>query len=76
MDFGGPIRRVARKAYRCEACHEEIEAKTLHVNYKGQWQGEWQNWRMHEECHASLEPDDLEDGFIPGTFERPESVNV
>lgn len=63
---------VGRKAYRCEWCYEQIPQGEQHAHYVGVWEGEWQNWRMHEECFGTASDDDsLMDGFVPGEGDRP-----
>jgi hypothetical protein len=72
-DFGGPTRPVAQKAYRCEWCGETIPVKERHVKYSGKWEGEFQNWRMHNECYSAADDnDELSEGFSPYEHERPD----
>lgn len=71
-DFGEILRPRARHAHRCEWCGEGIAVGVRHVQYCGLWGGEWQSWRMHDECYANArETDALQDGFIPYEAERP-----
>ncbi len=62
---------VGRKPHRCEWCYQQIEKGEKHAHYVGVWQGAFQDWRMHEECHEAYGEDDCEDGFMPGEGERP-----
>jgi len=77
---GGAVRRgfntvfwpIGRKEHRCEWCYEQIEAKEQHAHYIGVWNGEFQNWRMHEECFEDYDLNRDGDGeFMPGEGERP-----
>lgn len=49
-DFGGGGSIKARKQHYCEWCSEPIVKGEIHYQFKGIWEGEWQNWRMHTEC--------------------------
>jgi len=71
-DFGSGSTLITRIAHRCEWCGETIEAKTTAYHYKGQYEGEWQNWYMHTECHEA-HSNDLDHGgeFMPYENERP-----
>ena len=71
-DFGEGFWRVSRKDRRCEWCGQGIPKGERHYNYLGMWDGEWQNWRMHEECHEDYEINcDPFEGFSPFDNERP-----
>ena len=63
-DFGNTTHPVARKAYRCEWCGEAIPKGEKHAHFAGQWQGEFQNWRMHSECLSANESE-IAEGFMP-----------
>lgn len=74
-DFGIHKNPVAAKAHRCEWCGEPIFKGEQHYQYTGVWQGDWQNWRMHTECHDySTLNNDVDDGFSPYENERPFKV--
>lgn len=74
MDFGDTIFPIARKEHRCEYCYGPIPKGEKHSQFKGKWGGEWQNWRMHQECYDVYLGDDPIDGFCPGDGEIPERV--
>ena len=47
------------------------------VSCLGIWESDWQNWRMHEECHESATlNDEMQDGFYPFENERPKPIKV
>lgn len=70
-DFGETTKVVGRKDYRCEWCGENIPKGEAHRHYGGMWEGNWQNWRMHEECYlAGTKSDDMQDGWEPYTHAR------
>ena len=74
-DFGDSFVVIGRKEHRCEWCGQMILKGERHHQYKGKWQDEWQNWRMHNECwddhHTNYDPD----GFSPFGNERPQKVS-
>lgn len=72
-DFGDYLRPTARKTYYCEWCGQTIPAGERHHQFKGKWEGEWQNWRMHDECQAAYEAEGAGE-FYPGEQERPPHV--
>lgn len=55
QNFGSESHPVAEKSHRCIWCVERIAPGTKHFKYVGIWQGDWQNWRMHNECLESHE---------------------
>ena len=61
---------VGRKEYRCEWCGEKILCGEKHAHFVGKWEGEFQNWRMHDECHVASTCEDLQDGFSPYEYKR------
>lgn len=69
-DFGDNTFPTARKTYRCEWCGELIKVGERHVKFSGKWEGEFQNWRMHSECHSATSKDDLSEGFTPYEHDR------
>lgn len=74
-DFGEMVHPIARKQYRCEYCLGPIPIGEKHNQFKGMWQGEWQNWRMHDECYESYNKYcDMDEGFMPGEGEVPNRI--
>lgn len=49
-DFGGGDSVKARKEHQCIWCLTPIVKDEIHYQFKGLWEGDWQNWRMHSEC--------------------------
>ena len=72
-DFGESFIVVGRKDYRCEWCGEKILKGERHHQYRGIWQNEWQNWRMHNECWGGHQTNYDPDGFTPFQAERPKA---
>jgi len=71
-DFFNYTYPIARKEHRCEWCGEPIPKGEKHIHGSGVWEGDWQNWRMHNECHEiGLLNDEITDGFSPFENERP-----
>src|SRR5208282_3933714 len=64
-DFGEVTHPVGRKEHRCEWCYGPIPKGEKHARFVGKWQGEFQDWRMHNECLDASE-DTRDDGFEPG----------
>jgi len=72
-DFGTGSHHRGRKEHRCEWCGETIPKGDLFYHFVGMWEGEFQNWRMHEECHEAysmLPGIDIQDGFTPYSYKR------
>lgn len=63
---------TARKPHKCEWCAEEIAVGTKHTRATGQYEGDWQDWRMHGECFdAFMRETDHDGGYIdPHVHER------
>ena len=75
-DFTNFTHPKAAKDYRCEWCGESIPKGEVHAHFVGVWEGEWQNWRMHDECYDySTSTDECQDGFMPFENERPVKVS-
>ena len=71
-EFGNATFPTARKEYRCEWCGETILKGEKHYKYAGMWEGDFQNWRMHDECeHDAQMNGDMQEGFTPYEAERP-----
>ncbi|MEY4385606.1 MAG: hypothetical protein RLY20_889 [Verrucomicrobiota bacterium] len=59
---------------RCAWCGESIEGWSPHAHNYGYWQGEKQDWRMHEECYRVADLDGaLTAGFMLYEGQRPEA---
>lgn len=52
QDFGDGRWVNGRKPHRCAGCCSVIPKGEVHFQFKGKWEDEWQNWRLHAECHA------------------------
>lgn len=73
-DFGRSYHPKAAKNHRCEWCGETIHRGEIHYQFTGVWEGDWQNWRMHEDCFTdSYSNGDYADGFTPFENKRPTS---
>lgn len=70
MYFGDTTFHSGYKDHRCEWCGETIPKGEKFAHYKGQWQGDWQNWRMHLECSEASSTDYIQDGFEPFAYKR------
>jgi hypothetical protein len=75
-DFGEGKFVVGRKSHRCDGCLGPIPKGESHYNFRGMYDGEWQNWRMHEECHDDFYRNNDEPEFNPGDFEMPDRVSA
>jgi hypothetical protein len=73
QDFGEGRHIKGRTDHRCEACFGTIPKGVEHYHFKGQYGGDWQNWRMHEECFEKYDADG-ENEFFPGDSPMPEGV--
>jgi hypothetical protein len=49
-DFGEGLTVKANKRHQCIWCYEPIVVGEYHHRYKGMWEGDWQDWRMHLDC--------------------------
>jgi hypothetical protein len=76
-DFGETTYPVARKQHRCIWCLGPISKGEKHSRWKGMFDGEWQDNRMHMECAADLAKDNYgADGFMPGEGEMPDRIKA
>jgi hypothetical protein len=76
-DFGNITSPRARKQHRCEYCYGPIPKGEQHKKFVGMWDGDWQYWRMHNECLVTHNAgNDYDDGFLPGEGEMPERVRL
>lgn len=66
---------VARRDYRCIYCGQCIPKGEKHSKASGAWEGDFQDWRMHNEClkqHDEDSRDNQDGGLIyPGAGVRP-----
>lgn len=74
-DFGDGKWVKGTKRHRCVACYGPIPEGESHYHYRGMYSGDWQNWRMHKECHDSWDADNC-DEFTPGDFPVPERIRL
>jgi hypothetical protein len=49
-DFGEGRTVKAGKQHQCIWCYEHVMVNEYHHHYKGMWEGDWQDWRMHLDC--------------------------
>lgn len=76
-DFANFTWPIGRKDYRCEWCGQIIPKGEKHLHFAGIWEGDWQNWRMHSECHEGMQLEDpYNDGWTPAEHERPRKENT
>lgn len=78
-NFGVMFSPIAAKDHVCEWCAGQIPKGEKHKHFQGMWGGDWQNWRMHDECehdYAAAYGPEYTNGFIPGEGEMPERVRV
>lgn len=54
MTFGDLSYPVARKVYKCQHCLENIGIGERHRKFVGEWEGDFQSWRVHEVCATPL----------------------
>jgi hypothetical protein len=75
-NFGETFSPVARKQHRCEWCLGPIPEGEKHKQFRGMWDSEWQNWRMHNECYDEQQEEARhgECEFTPGCGEIPERL--
>jgi len=74
-DFGSGVWRKARKRHRCSGCLGPILIGETYYRYVGNYEGEFQNWAMHEECFEDYDTNG-ECEFMPGDFPMPARVRV
>ena len=65
-DFGDYKHVKTKKPHICVYCGRKIPAGKRAWNYKGQYQGDWQNWYSCEYCHDYVEPTCMDEEYING----------
>lgn len=45
---------VARKPWNCAHCKMKIMVGEKHAQYVGEWEGDFQDWRVHEDCQEAM----------------------
>lgn len=74
-NFGAMTTRAGNRDHICEWCGQVIPKGEIFHHYKGMFEDQWQNWRMHEECAEQNSIDDpYGDGFTPFGNDRPEKL--
>lgn len=74
-DCGGGFFIKAKKEHPCIWCHTPILKGETHYQFKGLWESEWQNWRMHSEC-SDAHDEETEGGEIhDDTHQRGRTCN-
>ncbi len=71
-DFGEVRYPKAAKEHRCHWCAQAILKGEKHAHFVGVWEGDFQNWRMHSECHDAAD-ESICEGFTPFEHERPKA---
>ena len=71
-NFGDSKQVKLRKSKRCAWCGEDMKKGETVYHFKGRWGGEWQDWKMHNECEEAFHNEDCHDeGFSLYDNERP-----
>ena len=58
-----------RNNHQCAWCKGKITTQQQHLQYTGMFQGDFQDWRVHEECIDALEKSDPSEGICPEPHE-------
>jgi len=61
---------VARKKHKCTYCAEPINAGDEYIYQRGNYDGNWYENKLHEECYIDLQ-ESGDDSFLPYSNERP-----
>lgn len=72
-DFGETTHKAGRKDHCCHICYGVIPKGEVHYHFKGMWDGDWQDWRAHDECYDDT---DTEEGFCPGDAPMPDRIRA
>jgi hypothetical protein len=70
--FASTTTPKARRQYGCYFCNDAILKGEIHTKVVGQWDGDFGQYRAHNECMKATEkwkPDDR-DCFEPGDMQR------
>ena len=74
VELSAPRQVTTRKPHRCGWCNERIPAGTSEIWSRSYiWEDGPQSDWMHPECYEammSLDPGELQEGWMPGDFER------
>ena len=70
MSFGVGEHPVAKKVHRCIYCNDDIAIGERHFKYVGEWEGEFQNWRMHDDCLEAHERETFDGEICEGPHQR------
>ena len=63
-DFGDAKQVKLRKDKRCAWCGITMLKGETVYHFKGRFEGEWQDWKMHNECSSAYRREDLHcEGF-------------
>jgi len=69
-DFGNGFFVPARKKHSCVWCYGHIVVGEVHYRYKGKFEGDWQDWRMHSECEEAHKRESEGGEICPETHPR------
>ena len=71
-NFGDSKQVKLRKDKRCSWCGQVMKKGEVVYHFKGRWDGDWQNWKMHNECEQVYRNDEYcEEGFSLFNNTRP-----
>ncbi len=73
-DMGEGIWVTGRRAHRCAGCQSPIPLDEVHFHFRGKWEGEWQNWRLHAECHQDWEENGC--GEVSSDMPTPDRIRA
>jgi hypothetical protein len=59
-----------RKSHKCVWCPEKIEVGIPHWQFIGMFEGDFQDWRCHEECREHVTDCEPDDGICEGPHSR------
>lgn len=72
------LKRKARKEYQCVYCGEKILKGEAYSRASGSWDGDLQDWKMHNECLSQHDKENKEEGGDGTIFggERPTAISA